>query len=159
MLTQIEAVMNSRPLTPLSDDLNDLSYLTPGHFLVGDTLTVVPQRDVTHIPVNRLSRWQHVNQIYQHFWRRWSREYLQQLQQHTKWKCAKGLQSNKGDIAMMVESESSPLKWSVGRIDVHPRADGTVRVVSIRTAKGIYKRPIAKICILPFKGSDQDSSS
>jgi len=36
VLAQIKAVMNSRPITLLSDDLNNLSYLTPGHFLVGD---------------------------------------------------------------------------------------------------------------------------
>ncbi|XP_072766496.1 uncharacterized protein [Anoplolepis gracilipes] len=81
VLSQIEAVMNSRPLTPLSADPNDLSYLTPGHFLVGDALTSVPQQDVTHMLINRLSRWQHINHIYQHFWKRWNREYLQLLQQ------------------------------------------------------------------------------
>lgn len=155
VLTQIEAVINSRPLTPLSDDPNDLSYLTPGHFLVGDTLTAVPQQDVTHLPVNRLSRWQHVNQIFQHFWRCWSREYLQQLQQRTKWKYSKGLQAKRGDVVMILESESAPLRWSVGRItDTHLGTDGIVRVVSIRTAKGTYKRPITKICILSFQGND-----
>lgn len=101
VLTQIEAVMNSRPLTPISNDPNDLSYLTPGHFLVGDALTFIPEQDITHLSINRLSRWQHVNQIYQHFWKRWNHEYLQQLQERTKWQLSKGLQSNIGDTVMM----------------------------------------------------------
>jgi len=37
-LVLIKAVLNSCPLTPISNDPNDFSYLTPGHFLVGDSL-------------------------------------------------------------------------------------------------------------------------
>ncbi|XP_024875128.1 uncharacterized protein LOC112456671 [Temnothorax curvispinosus] len=155
VLAQIEAVMNSRPLTPISNDPNDLSYLTPGHFLVGDSLTSTPQQDVSRVPINRLSRWQRINQIYQHFWKRWSCEYLQQLQQRTKWRYSKGLQLTTGDMVMIREDDSSPLKWTVGRIEnIYPGADGIARVASIKTIKGTYKRPITKLCILPLQKED-----
>lgn len=39
LLNQIEAVLNSRPLCPLTDDSEDLSALTPGHFLIGESLS------------------------------------------------------------------------------------------------------------------------
>ncbi|XP_070166991.1 uncharacterized protein [Polyergus mexicanus] len=58
---------------------------------------------------------QHVNQIYQYFWKRWNHEYLQQLQERTKWQLSKGLQPNIGDMVMMRENEALPLKWLVGR--------------------------------------------
>lgn len=54
-LTQIEAILNSRPLTPLTSDPEDYSYLTPGHFLVGDSLVAYPEPSLQHLPMNRLS--------------------------------------------------------------------------------------------------------
>ena len=62
---EIEAILNSRPLVPLSEDPNDLSYLSPGHFLVGTTLNSFPYTDITDVNENRLVRWQRVEQIRQ----------------------------------------------------------------------------------------------
>ena len=85
LLVQIEGLLNSRPLTPLSSDSSDLSPLTPAHFLIGRPLDSIADPDLTHLPENRLSRWQLIQRLQQHFWRRWSQEYVSELQQRVKW--------------------------------------------------------------------------
>ncbi|XP_054717598.1 uncharacterized protein LOC129226994 [Uloborus diversus] len=58
IIVQVEACLNSRPLSPLSSDPNDLSVLTPGHFLIGGPLNAVPETDFTSSKLNHLTRWQ-----------------------------------------------------------------------------------------------------
>ncbi len=57
----IEALLNSRPLCPLSNDASDLVALTPGHFLVGESLSSVPEPYDENYDLNlktsRISRW------------------------------------------------------------------------------------------------------
>jgi len=63
LLSQVEAALNSRPLTPSSSDPNDFGVLTPGHFLTGQNLKPVPQEDLTDVHVNRLTSWQVLESI------------------------------------------------------------------------------------------------
>ena len=79
LTTEIEAILNSRPLTSISTDPNDLSTLTPGHFLIGDSLKSMPEQNFEDLPEQRLSSWQHVQQMRQDFWKRWYTEYLHEL--------------------------------------------------------------------------------
>ena len=63
LLAEIEGILNSRPLCPLSDDPEDLDALTPGHFLIGEPINSFPEPSLKSEPVNRLSRWQLVRQM------------------------------------------------------------------------------------------------
>jgi len=58
LLAQIEACLNSRPLQALSDDPDDISALTPGHFLIGVPLLALPESSLAEEAPSRLSRWQ-----------------------------------------------------------------------------------------------------
>jgi hypothetical protein len=85
LVIEIEAILNSRPLTPISSDSNDPPILTPDHFIIGDTLTSLRERDFRATPPSRLSSWQRINQLKQHFWSRWYREYITELTRRNKW--------------------------------------------------------------------------
>ncbi|XP_055622110.1 uncharacterized protein LOC129765716 [Toxorhynchites rutilus septentrionalis] len=75
VLVQVEAIMNSRPLTPLSEDPDDLDVLTRGHFLTGSSLLAIPDPDYTNVPTNRLEHYQQLQQLFQQHWKRWRREF------------------------------------------------------------------------------------
>lgn len=149
-LSQVEAALNSRPLCAVPSDGNDINALTPGHFLVGQPLTAVPEPDATNERLATGDRWHLVQQLTQHFWRRWSREYLHQLQQRTKWAAVKR-NVKVGDIVLVHDELLHCTKWKMGRVvETHPGEDGHVRVVSIRTATGTLKRAIVKVSVLPI---------
>ncbi|GFT61909.1 DUF5641 domain-containing protein [Trichonephila clavipes] len=138
LVVQIEAVLNSRPICPISNDPNDVETLTPAHFLVGSSLVAVPDPDYTEIPMNRLSRWQLVQRMNQYFWRKWSSEYLNRLQQRPKW-CKGNVGFKEGDLVLVKPSENSDsLKWHLARIlKLHPVKDNIVRVVTLKDNRNL----------------------
>ena len=149
---EIEAILNSRPLSPLSSDPNDLLPLTPGHFLIGSSLTSFPQTDLRDIPVGRLSSWQHVQQMRQHFWSRWQKEYLHQMIGRSKWQSTSNQDSIKiGTLVVLKEDNLPPMDWKLGRIvETHQGQDKIVRIVTVRTNAGIYKRSVTRLYPLPI---------
>lgn len=150
VMVQIEAVLNSRPLTPLSSNPDDLGALTAGHFLIGAPLTAVNEARVDDVPINRLQRWHKIHWIHQQFWKRWTRDYLHQLQERTKWRQVSP-NVNINDLVLLQEDNVPPLRWPLGRVTmVHAGTDGLVRAVTIRTGHGTFRRAITKIAVLPI---------
>lgn len=152
MLTRIEACLNSRPLLPLDTDLDNLATLTPAHFLIGERLTAFPEPDVTHLPINRLCRLQYLEKLRQGFWKKWSKDYLQQLQTRSKWKRKADTNLEIGQLVIIKDDNLPPLAWPTGRItELHRGNDGCVRAVTLKTAHGPKSRGISKICVLPIQ--------
>ncbi|XP_065089398.1 uncharacterized protein LOC135710677 [Ochlerotatus camptorhynchus] len=156
LLTQVEACLNSRPLTPMSDDPDDLEPLTPAHFLVGSSLQALPDVEHLTVPVNRLNQFQVIQQKLQHFWVRWRREYLSQLQARTKrWKPAIPIEP--GKLVIIKDENLPPIRWKMGRIiALHPGDDNITRVVTVKTATGELRRPVERICILPIPTDEEE---
>ncbi|XP_075150551.1 uncharacterized protein LOC142224655 [Haematobia irritans] len=78
LLTRIEAVLNSRPLSPITENSCELLALTPGHFLRGAPLVSVPEVAPDNLTFS--DRWERLK-IQQHqFARSWKDEYLKELQ-------------------------------------------------------------------------------
>ncbi|XP_068158182.1 uncharacterized protein [Drosophila tropicalis] len=143
LLSQIESVVNSRPLCTASD--TEIAYLSPAHFLIGRTYTAVPEDGYLQIPTNRLSYWQHVQAMLQGFWKRWHQEYLTLLQQRPKW-TTKLPNITIGNVVLIKDRSA----WLLGRVtQVFSGDDGLVRAVQVLTKSGEVTRPITRIAALP----------
>lgn len=148
LLVQIEAIVNSRPLTSVNNDPDDLNILTPAHFLIGSSMFEVPDKGINDVAVKLSERWELVQNMTRGFWKRWSTEYLTTLQRRSKWQHQQN-NFKEGDLVIIKEDNVSTLAWIRGRvIKIHPGQDGKVRVVTLKTSTGELKRPVTKLCKL-----------
>ncbi|GFV96322.1 integrase catalytic domain-containing protein [Trichonephila clavipes] len=148
LLTQIEGLLNSRPLSYVNDsDIECISTLTPSHFLTGDVLLSVPEE----LPStsNHRDRWELLQNIKRGFWKKWSSEFISSLQPRKKWQDA---QPNlKEDDIVLIKEEGPPGTWPMARVlQVHPGNDGLVRVATVKTQDSVLKRPVHKLHKLPI---------
>jgi hypothetical protein len=144
---EVEAIVNGRPLTKVSDDINDLAPLTPNHLLLLRECPSLPPGMFHQSDVYK-KRWRCVQFIAEQFWRRWLHEYVPELQRRQKWfhKC-RNFQI--GDLVMIVGENTPRGIWPLAIVvDVIPGRDGLVRSVKLKTKSTQLIRPVTKIVLL-----------
>ncbi len=146
LTVEIEAVLNSRPLTPIDSSPDDgIEVLTPGHFLVGKSLKSVPAPDLSTRNINGLSRWNLRQRLIADFWKRWINDYITHLNNFKKWHQPQHSIAV-GDIVLVKDSDLFIRSWPLARVvQTHPGSDGLVRVVTVKTQKGTFRRAIHKL--------------
>ena len=150
ILAQIEQILNSRPLTPLSTDPNDVQVLTPGRFLVSSPLTALPKSNEDDTEVPGLQRWRLIQLLLQKLWIRWTREFLFTNQIRTKCQHKKTNLAVK-DLVFVTDDNNPPLHWPLGRfVALYTGNDDLVRVARVKTQNGLINRPISKLRVLPL---------
>lgn len=154
MLTRIEACLNSRPLSPMSDNPNEICALTPGHFIIGAPLLSPPEPELSCQSPSYINRWQKLKVLHHHFACRWKEEYLKEMHKRIKWKYPQRNFSI-GDLVIIRQDKLPPNEWRLGRIEkVFPGHDNNVRVAEIRTSTGVIRRPIVKLVLLPYSNPE-----
>lgn len=120
--------------------------------MIGESLVNIPEPSRLEATTGQLvSRWIQVSKMRDHFWNRWSREYVHSLQQLPKWRRTSP-NLTVGMLVILKDELQPPTKWAMARIiKVYPGDDGLVRVVKVKTATTTLKRPIGKICPLPVE--------
>ena len=84
-LKEIDATINSRPLTYEYNNLDEPQAITPSHFIVGKRLTLLPPLttestiDPDPTPEQLVNRARYRERLLNVYWAKWSGEYLEQL--------------------------------------------------------------------------------
>nr|XP_021334729.1 uncharacterized protein LOC101884915 [Danio rerio] len=149
VLTEIEGILNSKPLSYTSSDISDVDPITPNCFLIGRRDASLPQVVYQDSGVISRRRWRHSQLLADHFWRHFIKYYLPNLQVRQKWKAEKeNLQV--GEVVMIVDPQLPRALWPVGKIEqVHPGADDRVRSATVQVGRKTYTRPVARLVKLP----------
>ena len=149
LFCEVETIVNSRPITKVSDDVNDMSALTPNHLLLLRQGPVPPPGIFDPYDSDTCrKRWKHVQFLANQFWQKWVKSYLPELQKRHKWL---DQQRNVvvGDIVLIVGENTPRVLWPLGLvIEAEPSQDGLVRNVKIRTKATVLTRPIHKLVLL-----------
>ena len=145
--TEVERIINNRPLTPVSSDPNDLEALTPNSLLIQRLDNSLPLDSFIKADGYKKS-WRYVNWLADQFWSRWTKEYLPTLQIRQKW--LKPVRNFcVGDVVLIIDDIRERGKWPKGRVkEVFAGKDGHVRSLRIRTATSSLVRDVRKLCLL-----------
>lgn len=143
MLTEIEAVMNARPITHSSEDPNELRPITPSVFLQEETNISVP--DLDEINISSLNnRVRYVHRVREGLRERFRKEYLGSLCLHSA-KVSAPIEV--GDIVWVASDLQKRVDWELGLVvKVFPGKDNVVRVALVKTANSEFLRPVQKLC-------------
>ncbi|XP_072177022.1 uncharacterized protein [Diadema setosum] len=148
LLCEVEAIINSRPLTRCSDNPNDLDVISPNSLLTMKTSMMLPPGTFDVKDVYAKRRWKQMQYLADLFWRRWIKEYLPSLQQGQKW-LQPGRNLQVGDIVLIADETAPRCSWSMARVqEVMPDKKGSVRRAKVKTATSVLTRPVTKLCLL-----------
>ncbi|XP_065178471.1 uncharacterized protein LOC135809125 [Sycon ciliatum] len=151
VLVQAEALINSRPLTTLSEESEDLEPLTPLHFLVGHSRVATALEATPEGGLHR--RWQLLQDLMKRIWKRWLREIVARANLETKWH-RDSASVTVGKILMMLDESLPRTQWPLGRVvATYPGKDGKVRVVDVKVKGKVYKRSVHRLVPLDVEPS------
>ena len=133
VFTGAESLLNSRPLTMVSGDVNDETTLTPNHFLIDQMGGELAPDTVDTTAVSVRRRWRRIQELICRVWSRWIREYLPSIGSRSKWfQPSKNL--TVGDLVFVIDPDAPRRDWKLGRIEaVYAGKDGLI--TSCRLAK------------------------
>jgi hypothetical protein len=150
-MAEVCAIVNSRPIVPVSSDPESPSILTPSTLLTQKSDHVV-NIEVCDVKDMYRAQWKRVQVLADVFWQRWRREYLHTLQSRRKWQneCPN---IRNGDVILLKDKDVHRNEWPVGVvINAISGQDGQIRKGEVRVVREgrttIYTRPVTEMVVL-----------
>ncbi|KAK3740123.1 hypothetical protein QZH41_001270 [Actinostola sp. cb2023] len=153
LMAEVTAIVNARPLLPVSCDPEAPEILTPATLLTQKPQQLKPAAAGDFSSADLYSKqWRRVQHLANIFWSRWRKEYLPTLQSRRKWQNA-SRDLKEGDLVLLCNKDAPRNDWPLARVvKAQPGRDGKVREVDLETAKGgskkLYRRPVTGVILL-----------
>ena len=147
-MCEVESIMNSRPITPVSSDPNNMEPLTPNHLLFLKSEVTLPPSLFKKEDLFSSCTWKQVQYLADIFWRRWSRKYLPLLELRQKWVSPRRNLAI-GHVTLVATESSQKNSWLLGRIvETFLDGRGFVGQVKVHTKTAVFESPVDKLCLL-----------
>lgn len=151
VLSEVENMVNNRPLTHMSVELGDPETLTPSHFLLGSPSGLSSQGMFDDSDLYLKKQWRTSQRLADMYWKRWVREVLPEMVPRKKWQNEEK-PLKEGDLVFIVDPDGPRNTWPRGRVlEVCPGKDGRVRVVKVKTAGGTLTRSVTRVAKIPVE--------
>ncbi|XP_060607783.1 uncharacterized protein LOC132759922 [Ruditapes philippinarum] len=148
VVTEVEKILNDRPITRVSDDPKDPPVLTPSMILLLKSNTCIPRGIFRKEDTYAKRRWRQAQYLADIFWKRWIREYIPTLQSRQKW-LRPQRDIREGDIVLVAQENIPRGQWPLGRVEsINVGRDGHTRSCVVKTSMSQFLRPITKLCLL-----------
>ena len=149
----IKQTLNARPLTAVSDDPEDLTALTPNDFLLGRENASAPFMPSSERYHDLRKSFKTAQAYADMIWKRWTREYLPQWNQRSKWSKEHVRNLKVGEFGWMVDDSVKRCEYKKGCvIKVFKGDDGVVRSARVKMAHGELNRPVVKLSPVFYDG-------
>ncbi|XP_070549922.1 uncharacterized protein [Ptychodera flava] len=166
VVAEVEATLNDRPITYV----DECDPLTPSLLLHGRLINTLPHElvdddeltDPTYITSKQTTlekRVKYLAKLHEHFWQRWSAEYLPALRERHSPKGKTGNVIKKGDVVLVQNDDKRRINWNLAVVqELRYGKDGLVRSASVKTKSGHTNRPISKLYPLEITCNDPNST-
>ena len=156
VICEIEAILNDRPITHMSSDIDSAEPLTPAHLLYGRKLTSTPHPpaqdseiddpDFTLDTQSIKKRAQFIACLIQRFWKQWRTEYLTELRERHRATGDNREFIKCGTVVQIHEDVTPRSSWPLGLItELHHGHDNHIRSATVKTANSVTNRQISKL--------------
>ncbi|XP_011884110.1 PREDICTED: uncharacterized protein LOC105571256 [Vollenhovia emeryi] len=158
ILCDAEAIINTRPLTYLSEDPEDLRPLSPSMFLQENREYGVPDCDMLY-RTKLEGKFKHRQKILEDLRKRFRVEYLGQLSLKNG-KKGERRKIKIGDIVLIGDDTNRRISWPLARVmNAIPGRDGQERVFVLKTEKGLFKRAVQRVYPLEIVQDEFENSA
>ena len=169
LFTEVESVVNSRPLTYVNDDVDGTSYaLSPAHLIYGRRISGDQNQECyevvsTHESLTKKAR--HHRQLLRQFTKRWRREYLTSLRENARKVNTKEPHVKVGDLVILKNDGTARCFWKIAKIvKLIEGKDGKIRAAEIRVMGSnenrsaiTLKRPLQLLIPTEIKAKEDES--